>query len=147
MWLYQNKQINSIEDFPEKESFGFIYKITNLKTNQIYIGKKQILSKTKVKLGKKELAALPVQRGRKQTKKEVIKESNWKTYNSSCEPLLNDIKNLGEENFKKEILMFCKTKKLLTYWEVAFQIKENVLLKDSYNTTILGHYYRQDFIN
>ena len=79
MWLYENKVIEKIEDFPEN-TFGFIYKITNTETGKFYIGKKQLISQTNVKLGKKELAALPVQRGKKPTKKLVIKESNWKEY-------------------------------------------------------------------
>lgn len=144
-WLYENKEYTKIEDFPP-DSFGFIYKITNLENNKSYIGKKQLQSKINKKLGKKEQAALPTQRGRKITKKLVISESNWKEYWGSCKPLLEDLKNLGEDKFKREILMICKSKKLLTYWEAAFQIKEDVLLKENYNDTILGHYYRKDFL-
>jgi len=29
MWLYKNKVINNIEDFP-KDTFGFIYEVTHL---------------------------------------------------------------------------------------------------------------------
>lgn len=144
-WLYENKVIEKIEDF-EPETFGFIYRITNLETGLYYIGKKQLQSKINKKLGKKELAELPIQRGRKQTKKLVISESNWKDYWGSCKPLLEDLKNLGEDKFKREILMICKSKKLLTYWEAAFQMKEDVLLKETYNDTILSHYYRKDFL-
>lgn len=144
-WLYENKEYTKIEDFPN-ETFGFIYRITNLETGLYYIGKKQLQSKINKKLGKKELAELPIQRGRKQTKKLVISESNWKDYWGSCKPLLEDLKNLGEDKFKREILMICKSKKLLTYWEAAFQMKEDVLLKETYNDTILSHYYRKDFL-
>ena len=144
-WLYQNKVIEKIEDFPS-DTFGFIYRITNLENNKCYIGKKQLQSKINKKLGKKEQAALPTQRGRKVTKKLVISESNWKEYWGSCKPLLEDLKNLGEDKFKREILMICKSKKLLTYWEAAYQIKEDVLTRDTYNDTILSHYYRKDFL-
>lgn len=146
MWLYENKEIKSKEDFPF-EIHGFIYRITNLETGKYYIGKKQIQSKINKKLGKKEIAALPVQKGRKPSKKLVITESNWINYWSSCKPLIEEIKQLGEDKFRREILMFCKSKKLLTYWEAAFQIKEDVLLKDTFNETILGHYYKKDFID
>jgi hypothetical protein len=146
MWLYENKVIEKIEDFKEG-TFGFVYKITNLKTGKIYIGKKQLISKTNVKLGKKEKAALPTQRGRTPSKKLVIKEADWQNYWGSCKPLLSDIKTLGENKFTKEILMVCSSKKLLTYWEAAYQIKLDVLLIDSYNDTILGHYYKKDFLN
>ena len=144
-WLYENKVIEKIEDF-EPETFGFVYRITNLKKNKCYIGKKQLQSKVNKKLGKKEIAALPTQRGRKASKKLVVSESNWKEYWGSCKPLLEDLKNQGESTFKREILMICKSKKLLTYWEAAFQIKEDVLFRDNYNDTILGHYYRKDFL-
>ena len=102
MWLYKNKIINKIEDF-ESGTFGYIYRITNLITGKEYIGKKQLESKTNVKLGKKEKAALPTQRGRTPSKKLVVKESNWKEYWGSCKPLLEDIKKLGPEKFKREI--------------------------------------------
>lgn len=143
--LEDKKEFTKIEDFPP-DTFGFIYRITNLENGKCYIGKKQLQSKVNKKLGKKEMAALPTQRGRKVTKKLVISESNWKDYWGSCKPLLEDLKNLGEDKFEREILMICKSKKLLTYWEAAFQIKEDVLLKENYNDTILGHYYRKDFL-
>ncbi len=72
-------------------------------------------------------------------------ESDWQNYWGSCKPLLADIKKLGEDKFKKEILKIVNSKKLLTYWEAAYQIKEDVLLKETYNDTILSHYYRKDF--
>lgn len=143
-WLYENKVISKIEDFPEN-TFGFIYKITNNETGKFYIGKKQLMSKTNVKLGKKEKAALPTQRGRTPSKKLVVKEADWQNYWGSNKSLLEELK-LGKEKFTREILMICPSKKLLTYWEAVFQIKLDVLLIDSYNDTILGHYYKKDFI-
>jgi len=137
-------EFTSIEDFPEN-TFGYIYCITNLDTNKIYIGKKQILSVTNKKLGKKELLELPIQRGRKVTKKKVTKESDWQNYWGSNKPLLEDIKYLGKDKFKREILKFCKTKKELTYWEIYYQMDNNVLTSNSYNDSILGRYYRKDF--
>lgn len=146
MWKYKNKVYKKIEDFPEN-TFGFVYRITNLTNGKCYIGKKQLLSKVNKKLGKKEIAALPSKRGRTPSKKLVISESNWKSYWGSCKPLLEDLKKLGEDKFSREILMICSSKKLLTYYEAAFQIKEDILLIESYNDTILGHYYRKDFIS
>lgn len=145
MWFYKDKKIEKLEDFGENTPFGFVYKITNLENNKIYIGKKQLISKTNKKLGKKELAILPTQRGRKQTKKLVVKESDWINYYGSCKPLLEDIKQLGKDKFKREILILTPTKKELTYWEIAYQIKYDVLRIDSYNTSILGRYFPKDF--
>jgi hypothetical protein len=146
MWLYKNKVINKLENLPEN-TFGFIYKITNKTTGKFYIGKKQIMSQTNVKLGKKELEALPTQRGKKPSKKLVIKESNWVDYMGSNKFLLEDIKALGEKNFLKEILIICANKKLLTYWELATQCKYDVLQVNSYNDNLLGKFYRKDFLN
>ena len=145
MWLYENKVIEKIEDFPEN-TFGFIYKITNKETGKFYIGKKQLISQTNVKLGKKELAALPVQRGKKPTKKLVTKESNWVDYWGSNKFLLDDIKKLGEDKFQREIIIICPSKKLLTYWELAIQCKYDVLQVDCYNDNLLGKFYRKDFV-
>lgn len=144
MWLYKYKAIHNIEDFPNN-TFGFIYKITNTQTEKFYIGKKQLMSFTNVKMGKKELAEQPIQRGRKITKKQVIKESNWKEYWGSNKFLLDDIKKSGYENFTREIIMICHTKKLLTYWELAMQCKYDVLQSNSYNDNILGKFYTKDF--
>jgi hypothetical protein len=144
MWLYKNKVINKLEDLPEG-TFGFIYKITNKTDGKFYIGKKQIMSQTNVKLGKKELEALPTQRGKKPSKKLVIKESNWVDYMGSNKFLLEDIKNLGEKKFLKEILVICPNKKLLTYWELAIQCKYDVLQVNCYNDSILGKFFTSDF--
>jgi len=145
MWLHKNKVINNINDF-ELGTFGFIYKITNNETGKFYIGKKQLMSKTNVKLGKKEKAALPTQRGRTPSKKLVVKEADWQNYWGSNKPLLEELKS-GKDKFTREILMVCSSKKMLTYWEAAYQIKLDVLLIDSYNETVLGHYYKKDFLS
>jgi len=144
MWLYENKVVEKTEDFPEG-TFGYVYRITNLVNSKSYIGKKQLLSKINKKLGKKEIAALPIQRGRTPSTKLIISESNWLTYWGSCKPLLNDVKSLGEDKFKREILTICKTKKQLTYYEVMHQVKEDVLFIDSYNDNILAKFHRRDF--
>ena len=145
MWLYKDKEIKKIKNFP-KNTFGFIYKITNNETGKLYIGKKQLMSKTNVKLGKKEKAALPTQRGRTPSKKLIVKEADWQNYWGSNKPLLEELK-LHKDKFTREILMVCSSKKMLTYWEAAYQIKLDVLLIDSYNETVLGHYYKKDFLS
>lgn len=147
MWLYKNKVIEKLDDFGEN-IYGFVYKIIENKTGKFYIGKKQILSKTKVKKGKKEMAKEPIQRGRKSLKKLVIKEMDWQNYNGSNKPLLEEIKKQGIENFTKEILMICPNKKLLTYYELYYQIKADVLtVENTFNDNISGHYFRKDFID
>jgi len=141
-WFYQNKEVSSIEDFPEG-CYGFVYKITNKTTGKFYIGRKILSNKLTVKLTKKELSeqAGP---GRKPTKKKVQKESNWKHYWGSCKPLLAEIKQLGEDKFEREIIKLCFSKKQLTYYEIAYQCKLDVLEVDSYNENIMSRIFKKD---
>ena len=148
-WLYVSEKdksrfIESLEDFPEN-CVGFIYLIKNRNTGKVYIGKKSLYSNTNKKLTKKELAE-QTGPGRKPTKKLVTKESNWKVYMGSSKELLADIKEFGEDVYMRDVLHFCYSKKQLTYYEINYQMKHNVLEVDSYNDNILGKFYRKDLI-
>jgi len=148
-WLYVSEKdksrfIESLEDFPEN-CVGFIYLIKNRNTGKVYIGKKSLYSNTNKKLTKKEIAE-QTGPGRKPTKKLVTKESNWKVYMGSSKELLADIKEIGEDIYERNILYFCFSKKQLTYYEINYQMKYNVLEVDSYNDNILGKFYRKDLI-
>jgi hypothetical protein len=145
MWLYENKEINIKEDFPEENIYGFVYKITNKTTGKFYIGKKQILSQTRKKIGKEQKAKNKLLNIWKEYEV-VIKEMDWQNYWGSSKELQADVKTLGKENFDKQILRFCKNTTELTYWETAYQFKEDVLLRDSYNDTILGRFYRKTLV-
>jgi len=140
-----DKEYLNIEDFPNN-CFGFVYKITNKETGKFYIGKKQLSTNRKKKLGKKEIAKLEIKPGRKPTSKRVTAESDWKDYYGSCKPLLQEIKEQGKDKFERTILQLCYSGKQLTYFEVLYQMKYNVLQVDSYNETVLGRYYKKDFI-
>ena len=142
----ENKWLHS-EEFDPQDYFGFVYKITNLTNSKFYIGKKYFYHTSNVKLGKKELAALPVTRGRKSTTKQVIKESDWKSYWGSSKELQQDVKELGAEMFECIILKLCKDKKELTYYELHYQCTNECLLSyNSYNDNILGKFFRKDLI-
>jgi predicted GIY-YIG superfamily endonuclease len=136
--------MESLEDFPEN-SIGFVYLIKNLINNKIYIGRKSLYSNTNKKLTKKEISE-QTGPGRKPTKKLVTKESNWKVYMGSSKELLADVREHGEDNFSREILHLCYSKKQLTFYEINYQMKYNVLEVDSYNDNILGKFYRKDLI-
>jgi hypothetical protein len=143
---YENmgiKNFTTIEDFPQ-DSFGFIYKITNVVTGKFYIGKKSLYHNIKKKLTKKELAE-QTGPGRKSVTKRVQKESDWTTYWGSNKEILEEIKTKGNLAFQREILKIVNTKKELTYWEIAYQCQYNVLLIDSYNDNILGKFFKKDF--
>ena len=128
-WLYNNKEVSSVEDMPEN-TVGFIYKITNTKTNEYYIGKKQIYQKR----------TLPPLKGKKR-KRKVIKESKWQSYRSSN----GLVKTWNDDIVKLEILRFCKSKKSLTYYELQEQFSHDVLADPlSKNDNLLGKFFRKD---
>jgi len=127
--------------FDFTEYYGYIYMTVHTKTGRKYIGKKAFQHTTNKKLGKKELAELPITRGKKPTKKQVIKESDWKTYYGSA----SEIKLLPKDEMKRYVLMLCKTKKQLTYCETKYLFQYNVLEDDRFiNDNILGKFYRKD---
>jgi hypothetical protein len=152
MWIYQDKEIKKIEDFGVIPPYGFIYRITNIETGSFYIGKKQLISKTNKKLGKKELAALKEERktnkiqGKLPSKKEVITESNWLNYWGSCKPLLEEIKKIGKEKYKREIIQLAYNTKQLSYYEILYQFKFDVLQDEkSWNNNVAGKFFSKDF--
>ena len=119
MWLYNN---SSIEQIPEN-AYGYVYLITNLITNKKYIGKKLFwFKKTKTVKGKR---------------KRLKVESDWKDYWSSSEEVKKDVQELGENNFKREILHICGNKGMCNYLEAREQMDRRVLeSNDYYNGTI-----------
>ncbi len=147
MWIYNQQNITGMQQLPDYQNLmGFVYKITNNITGAIYIGRKNFYSTTKKALPKKELilkADGSVNKGRK-TYKHVTKESDWMKYWSSCKELQNDIKELGTENFTREILELSCSTKYLGYLELKFQFQLDVLNKPSYNANIAGTYYHKD---
>jgi serine/threonine protein kinase len=148
-WIYNNENINNISQFPEN-TYGFVYRITHKSTNKSYIGKKVLYYERNKKLGKKELEILKEERkgipGRLPTKKKVITESNWKVYWGSNKELIKLSKNEPYENFEREILQVCNSKKLLTYYETKYLFMLQVLeFPDNYfNDNILGKFYTKD---
>jgi len=141
-WLHGSQDFITLDHFPEG-CIGFVYKITNLENDKFYIGKK-ILHHThtkKLTIKEKEAWNKP---GKIPTKRKEIKESDWSKYYGSSKPLLADLKFYGPPSFTREILEFCFSKKQLSYYEVYYQMKYEVLAKDTYNENILGKYYRRD---
>lgn len=146
MWLYKEKNIENLEDFPEN-TFGFVYIVTHLPSNKSYIGKKVLFHNTNKKLGKKETALLPTARGRKPTTKKITKESDWKTYYGSSKPVMNMIKEGKSNEFKREILYIVNNKKMLSYYENKLLFSLGVLENpDKYfNDNISGTFFTKDF--
>jgi len=145
MWLYQNKVIDKIEDFPEN-TFGFIYKTTHIPSNRSYLGKKSLYHNIKKKLTKKELNE-QTGPGRKSLTKQIQKESDWKIYYGSAKPILELIKEGKQKEFTREILQLVSNKKLLTYYECKYLFSYGVLESPEqwFNDSILGKFYTIDF--
>ena len=145
MWLYQNKEILSLEDLPQ-DTYGFIYISIHQPTGKSYIGKKSLFHNVKKKLTKKQLVE-QTGRGRKPTTKIVQKESDWKTYYGSAKPILDLIKEGKQEEFTREILQLVSNKKLLTYYECKYLFMLGVIEKQDgyFNDNILGKFFRKDF--
>lgn len=152
LWVYDNKPISSIEDFP-KDTYGFIYEVEHLPTKKKYIGKKVLYFERNKKLGKKELNILKEERkqqglrGRVPTKKKIIKESDWKIYYGSHKEIQKLLKEGKHSEFTRKILHLVPNKKLLTYYETKYLFLNEVLEnRDNYiNDNILGKFYRKDF--
>lgn len=120
-WTYKNEPLT-----PElvEKYLGFIYVVTNLIDGRKYIGKKLLrFQKTKTVKGK--------------TKK-ILVESDYLKYYGSSEEVKADVKRLGEENFKREILHFCTTKAEMSWLELVEQVENKVLLrpKEYYNAYV-----------
>jgi hypothetical protein len=119
------------EDFIEvtKEMEGFVYLITNLTNDKKYIGKKHFWTRQKDR-----------KTGRRKTK-----ESDWQKYFGSCDELNQDVKNLGEDKFRREILYLCPHKKSMSFYETMEQFKRDVIFKeDYYNTNIEGKFFSSE---
>ena len=134
-WLWEGDHIKD-EDIPEN-AVGFIYMIEHIPTGKYYIGKKNLKAKR----------TLPPLKGKKR-KRKVIKESDWRKYMSSNQWIKEEVSNGGEEDFKKKILQFCHSAKSLTYYELYWQFKYNVLAdENSLNDNLLGKFFRKDLEN
>ena len=129
-WLYDNQPFTE----PSDEHYGFVYKITNLANNKIYIGKKLFwFKKTKILKGKK---------------KRYLAPSDWKTYYGSSPAVQRDIEQLGVDFFKREIIVLCKNKGECAYYEAKTQFDQSVLLNPDqfYNDWIICRVHRKHIL-
>jgi hypothetical protein len=125
MWIFNKKKFDEVD----KQYEGFVYLITNLENGMKYVGKKHFWERRKNS-----------KTGRRQTK-----ESDWRKYFGSCDQLKEDVKELGEDKFKREILYLCPHKKSMSYYETYEQFKRNVLMDETYyNTNIEGKFYTSE---
>ena len=132
-WIYQGSTFTSddIGDF-----FGYVYRITNLKSGKKYIGRKYFTQRRKPRGGKRRVSS----------------ESDWKKYYGSSEELKQDIKKYGRNIFKREIISLHRTLGKVNYEETKQLFLNNVLMEALddgtpayYNSYILGRYMKKDY--
>jgi len=122
-WYYQGQEITEL---PEN-AIGFVYIITNLTNGRMYIGKKL------AKFSKTTYKTVKLKNGTKKRKKIKSKiDSDWQQYFGSSPNLTEDINKLGTDNFKREILYYCKSKSECSYIEAREQFARRVLESADY---------------
>ncbi len=101
--------------------------ITNEITGRQYIGKKL------AKFRKTTYRVVKLKNGKK--KRQKIRgtiDSDWQIYYGSSPELLRDIEQLGTENFRREILYYCRSRAECSYIEAREQFARKVLESDAY---------------
>ena len=122
-WTYNGEPVHDLPETCE----GFVYLITNLTNDKKYVGKK--LARFKV--------TKPPLKGKK-NKRRSTKESDWRTYWGSSDWLIEDVKELGEDQFTREILYYCQSRGMLSYLEAKEQFNRKVLETDEYYNGIIN---------
>ena len=75
-------------------------------------------------------------------------DSDWQSYYGSSPELTKDIVALGEENFSREILYYCRSKSECSYIEAREQFARRVLeTTDYYNGHIQVRVHGSHIIN
>lgn len=122
-WIYKNTVLDELPD----DVVGFVYLITNLTNQRMYVGKKL------AKFSKISYRMQTQKNGLKVRKKIRSKiESDWRDYYGSSIELTKDIDLLGKEQFRREILHFCHSKGECSYLEAKEQFFRGVLESDQY---------------
>lgn len=123
MWYYQGTPLT----LAPEEYQGFVYLITNLTNNRMYIGKKNFWMTQKLQ----PLKGKTRRRHRR-------KESDWQEYWGSSAALLKDIEQHGPDQFRREIIRLCSNKNQMSYWEMKTQFALNVLTDPNYYNEYIG---------
>lgn len=125
-WIYKNEEFDPTDD-DLKPYVGFVYRITEIDTGKMYIGKK-FFWKPKT---------LPVTKTRKRKIKTKV-QSDWKKYYGSNEQLKLLKERKGERAYHREILRLCDTKGDCSYYEAKLQFEYDVLLDEKYYNAFIG---------
>lgn len=119
-WIFEDSPVIEIDPI----YLGFVYIITQISTGKKYIGKKKcVFKKTSIK-------TVTLKNGTKKKKKiRSLVPSDWLTYYGSSANLLVEVEKSGYNDFKREIIVFCKKETELSYMEAKLQFESNCLMK------------------
>ena len=122
-WIYKNQPV---EQLPE-ECVGFVYIITNTVSGRMYVGKKLARFKT-------TRYKMHTQKNGKKIRKKIrgAVASDWQEYYGSSDQLNRDVALLGRDQFRREILYYCRSKAECNYIEAREQFARKVLESDQY---------------
>jgi|TARA_B100001057_G_scaffold7941_2_gene7304 hypothetical protein len=122
-WTYQGKKVDELPEDCE----AFVYLITNTTNDRKYVGKK--LAKFK--------KTRPPLKGRINKRRSKV-ESDWRDYWGSSDQLQEDVNQIGEDKFTREILYYCPSRGVASYLEAREQFERRVLEKDEYYNGIIN---------
>lgn len=140
-WIWSGTRSPVENDNIPEWAVAFVYIIEHTTADgyKLYVGKKQLQSTTRKKIGVREKAATATRK----TYKTTTKASNWQDYWGSSKSL-KEAKAEGSGTWRRIIVEWCYSKKNATYCELKHQFLMNVLEGDSYNDNINGSLYRHD---
>ena len=122
-WIYKNEPV---EQLPE-DCVGFVYIITNIISGRMYVGKKLARFKT-------TRYKMHTQKNGKKVRKKIrgAVASDWQGYYGSSDQLTRDVESLGRDQFRREILYYCRSKAECNYIEAREQFARRVLESEQY---------------
>ena len=122
-WIYKNKPV---EQLPE-DCVGFVYIITNTISGRMYVGKKLARFKT-------TRYKMHTQKNGKKVRKKIrgAVASDWQDYYGSSDQLNRDVESIGRDQFRREILYYCRSKAECNYIEAREQFARKVLESTQY---------------
>ena len=138
-WMYNGQPYTDKHD---DSLYGFVYCVyfeDDVGNVYKYYGKKKWFSERKKWFGKRRLAEMEDKRMKKY---EMVKTDNdWKEYTGSCKDTKDYIP------IYKEILMFAKSKRELTYLEAKILFQRGALEDEMcLNGNILSRFYRDNLV-
>ena len=122
-WIYKNQPVEQLPD----DCVGFVYIITNTVSGRMYVGKKLARFKT-------TRYKMHTQKNGKKIRKKIrgAVASDWQEYYGSSDQLNRDVESIGRDQFRREILYYCRSKAECNYIEAREQFARKVLESDQY---------------